>query len=144
MDTTPRIFTSLKLNFPIMRSRAEASAIGGFVPCLSKRISWDRNRLVLSASAITILPFAMTRFHSCKSWSAVVWKRIVPSVSSAKVMNSLSTLKTVPVNSKSMGCVMFSNGMAFALLTDVRTVPMAGKDAISASKMYKTAFMYFD
>jgi hypothetical protein len=30
------------------------------------------------------------------------------------------------------------------LPTDVRTVPMAGKDAISASKMYKTAFMYFD
>jgi hypothetical protein len=59
-------------------------------------------------------------------------------------MNSLFALNTVPVNAKSMGAVMFSNGMALALPTDVRTVPMAGKDAISASKMYKTAFMYFD
>ena len=86
----------------------------------------------------------MTRSHSCKPCSGVAWKRIVPSVSSEKVMNSLSTLNTVPVNAKSMGAVMFSNAMAFALLTDVRTVPIAGKDAISANKMYKTAFMYFD
>jgi hypothetical protein len=76
--------------------------------------------------------------------SVVEWKRIVPSVSSAKVMNPLFALKTVPVNAKSMGAVMFSNGMALALLTDVRTVPMTGKDAISANKMYKTTFMYFD
>ena len=125
-------------------SRAEASATGGFAPCSRTSISRERKRLVLSVSAITILPLARTRSHSCKPCSAVVWKRIVPSVLSEKVMNSLFALKTVPVNAKSMGAVMFSNGMALALLTDVRTVPMAGKDAISASKMYKTAFMYFD
>lgn len=125
-------------------SRAEASATGGFAPCSRTLISRERNRLVLSVSAITILPLARTLSHDRKLCSAVEWKRIVPSVSSEKVMNSLFALKTVPVNAKSMGAVMFSNGMALALLTDVRTVPMAGKDAISASKMYKTAFMYFD
>ena len=66
---------------------------------------------------------------------------MVPSSSSAKVINFPVALRTVPVNAKSMGAVMFSNGMALALLTDVRTVPMAGKDAISASKMDKTDFM---
>jgi hypothetical protein len=60
------------------------------------------------------------------------------------MIRSLLALRTVPVNAKSMGSVMFSRGIAFALPTDVRTAPAAGKNAISAKKMDKTAFMYFD
>jgi hypothetical protein len=43
-----------------------------------------------------------------------------------------------------MGFAMFSNAMAFAFPTDVRTVPIAGKNAINAKKMDKTAFMDFN
>jgi hypothetical protein len=53
-------------------------------------------------------------------------------------------LRTVPVKANSIGCEILSNGMALALPTDVRTDPDAGESAISAKKMYKTAFMYFD
>lgn len=138
-DMKPRFFAGLKLNFPKMMSIADASVTVGFEPCSRTRLSRERTRLVLSASAITILPLARILSQVRKPCSAVAWKRIVPSVSSEKVMDSLLALNTVPVNAKSIGSVMFSNGMALALPTDVRTVP-----AISAKKMDKTAFIDFD
>ena len=65
----------------------------------------------------------------------------MPSLSSEKVIKALFALKTVPVKAKSIGSVMLSSGMAFALPTDVKTAPVAGTHATNAKRMYKIAFM---
>ena len=78
--------------------------------------------------------------------TAVAWKRIAPSLSSAKAINSLYGCRTLPVNLRSDDREMLSSGMCVCLACGcedrVRSRKM--RDERKVKRVDKTDFIDFD
>ena len=78
--------------------------------------------------------------------TAVAWKRIAPSFSSAKVINSLYVCRTLPVNLRSDDCEMLSSGMCVCLVygCEDRVRSRKMRDERKVKRVDKTDFIDFD